>query len=75
MANLLEQMLVPAQPIQAQAPQSPQAQSAPHPQDSSAAKNIINGVAQAASIAGAFIPPVAPVAAGLQGANVAANFL
>ena len=55
MANLLEQMLQPAQPIQAQAPQSPQPQPAPQPQDSNNAQKVVQGVAQAAQIAAMFL--------------------
>lgn len=76
MANLLEQMLAPAQSIQAQVPQSPQTPSAPHPQDSNAVKDIIGAVSTAASLAGLFIPPAAPIAAPVAaGSGVAAQLM
>lgn len=55
MASLLQNMLQPATPIQAQAPQSPQTPVAPHPQDSNIAPQIIQGVLQAAGIVAKFL--------------------
>ena len=55
MASLLDQMLQPAQPLRVQAPQTPQAQPAPHPQGSNTAQQVVQGVAQAAQIAAMFL--------------------